>query len=347
MGMNSIIVGPVDTLILFGGGELIISCAKFALTKGVKTYVIAAKRHLNEIVDHERGLSLKDVLAKEKTNHYQARNINAFLTRKKLVTKKTIGIGLGETYTFNKKTIKLFDNKLFDFMTIKLPQYRGGAHFTWQILREDKTGCWNIQIINEQMIPGVFDNGTIIKTRAYRLPNSVRIPKDYFRTANQEGLELFKEFLDEVQTGKSFTTKKIDERKSIYFPRLGTAIHGFINWSWKAKEINNFICAFDDPYMGASTFIGNQRVFLHQCKVTTDDGIFHPFMSGLIYRVTKNKIFVAASDKSLIIGKVIFERRNIVDELKVGQRFYTPIKYLEKAAQYNAEYNSEGLVKKK
>ena len=48
-------------------------------------------------------------------------------------------------------------------------------------------------------------------------------------------------------------------------------------------------------------------------------------MSGIIYRKTKKWIVVATSDKnSLIIEKVLDKRgKNIIDELKIGDRFYT------------------------
>ncbi len=336
-------IGPIDTLILFGGGPLMVEFAKSARKEKINVYLFAVKRHLNEIVDYKSNLTLKDVLEKEKFIFFETKDINSCSKLKKIITNKTMGIGLGETYTFNKKTIQLFNEKLFDFMTIKLPQYRGGAHFTWQILRGDKTGCWNIQIINDRMIPGVFDCGGIIKTRSYDIPKSANIPLDYFSSSHKEGLNLFKEFINEVQSGKGFVVQDIKEQKSMYFPRLSTLAQGFIDWSWSAKEINDFICAFDEPYPGASTFLNGKRIFVKDCKTTFSDGKFHPFVSGLIYRIHNHSIYVAVKDGGLIIKKILLNDKNIIDSLKVGQRLHTPIKYLGAARLFKAEYNSEGL----
>lgn len=347
--MSRLKIGAIDTLVLFGGGHLIIEFAKESLTRGIKTYVFAVTRHLEEVIDTKTGLTLARALKKQKIPFYHVKDINKASELKAIIAKSSnaMGIGLGEAYVFSKKTIDLFGGRLFDFMVIRLPQYRGGAHFTWQILRKDRIGCWNIQLINEEMIPGIYDSGEILKKREYIIPEQARIPQDYFRVSNEEALKLFIEFMDEVQKGKEFKTTKLQENLSSYFPRLYTLKHGFINWSWNADEIETFICAFDEPYHGASTFLNGKRFFLKNCHTDNSEGRFHPFMAGLIYRIYDGSIYIAARDRALIVNNVLDERgNNIIEDLKVGQRFYTPLKYLENAMLFNAEYDTEGLVKK-
>lgn len=341
-------IGTVDTLVLFGGGSLIIEFATESIKRGINTYVFAVKRHLEEVIDIETGLTLKDTLEKENINFYHVNDINNSPELGAVIAgeKDVVGIGLGEAYTFSKETIALFKGRLFDFMVIRLPQYRGGAHFTWQILRRDRIGCWNIQLINEEMIPGVYDSGEILKTREYVIPQWARIPQDYFKIANDEALRLFIEFIDEIQEEKEFKLRRLEENISSYFPRLYTLKHGFINWSWDTDEIETFICAFDDPYAGASTFFNKNRVFLKKCYAEYKEGIFHPFMSGIVYRISNGSVFIASKDGALVAGSVLDEQgNNIVKKLKVGQRFYTPHKYLEEAMLFNAEYDTEGLMK--
>ena len=166
---NKIKIGPVDSIIFFGGGLFLVNCAREIEKKGLKTYIFAVKRHLEEIIDEEKNETMEQILRSENIPFYPERNINSSKILKDVVTKNTIGIGIGEVYTFSQETIQLFNGRLFDFMVIKLPEYRGGAHFTWQILRNDKRGSWNIQIINEKMIPGRFDSGGIIMRRDYNI----------------------------------------------------------------------------------------------------------------------------------------------------------------------------------
>ena len=52
----------------------------------------------------------------------------------------------------------------------------------------------------------------------------------------------FKKFtVDEIRNGKVFELVKINENLSMYFPRLNTLKHGFIDWSWDTDEIESFI----------------------------------------------------------------------------------------------------------
>lgn len=342
---SKIKIGPIDRLILFGGGPLMVAFGKEAIKRKIHTTLFAVKRHLEEALEGGAGPTLREVLEKEKIPFFNADDINRAPELPSAVSSATIGIGLGEAYTFSKETISLFQGRLFDFMTIRLPQYRGGAHYTWQILRKNRIGCWNIQLINEEMIPGVYDCGEILKSREYLLPPSAKIPNDYYDAAHEEGIKLLCEFLDEVQAGKEFGLAKLQENFSSYFPRLHTLRHGWINWSWDCDEIETMISAFDDPYPGASTFLNGRRVFLKRCQADDSEGTFHPFMSGLIYRIADRSVFLAARDGALVVGKVLDEKGvDLIPTLKVGQRFFTPMKALEEAMQYSAEYDAAGLV---
>lgn len=337
-------VGAVDKLILFGGGMLLARIAKEAIKRGIETHVFAVKRHLEEIIDTENKLRLIDVLERGGIPYYLEPDINRSAKLRKLMSARTMGIGLGETYTFNRDTLALFKGKIFDFMVIRLPQYRGGAHFTWQILRKDRIGCWNIQVINEEMVPGVYDSGAILKTKEYTIPKRAKTPKQYFTLCENEGLKLFIGFINDIGDGKGFKLRHLDESKSLYLPRLHTLKHAFINWDWDLEEIERFICAFDDPYPGAATFLNGKKVFMKDCRADYRDGAFHPFISGIIYRILNDDVYIAAKDGTLVVKKVLDEKQEKLAKIKVGQRFYTPLKFIEAAMLFNAEYDGEGLV---
>ncbi len=341
-------ISPIEKVIFFGGGDLMLECAKKSIKSNLDVCVFAAKRHLEEdIKQGNRYTTLRKALEKEGIMYFQENEINKSLQLQNEINDGTIGIGMGEIYTFSKDTINLFSGKLFDLMTIRLPQYRGGAHFTWQILRNSKIGAWCIQLINEEMIPGVFDSGQILAEKEYIIPDTARKPSDFFDIAFDEGLKLFTAFLDKIKTGHSFELSNLQENFRSYFPRLNTLEHGYINWSWNSHEIEKFVCAFDNPYPGASTFLQGEKVFLKNCQSEYSEGKFHPFMSGLIYRKDKDFITVACRDGSLIIRRVLNDKqKDIISSLTVGQRFYTPIKKLEEAMLFDADYDAEGLIEK-
>ena len=105
---------------------------------------------------------------------------------------------------------------------------------------------------------------------------------------------------------------------------MSSEIHSWINWNWSCYEIVSFIKAFSDPYKGAQTRVNKSQeslIRIRKAKVIKKDGSFHPFKNGLIYRINKNKIYVASSPYSLEILKESIEINGF--DLKVGDRLFT------------------------
>ena len=326
--------GKIDNIILFGGGPLLSEFAAFIKKRGKYSVTcFTSTRQLEETV-RKNGIQyhVSPDVCRDKRLHT-------------LITNTTLGLGFGEVWRFDRKTIDKFEGKLLDFMGIPLPRYRGGAHYSWLIMRKErKWGC-NLQIINEDMVQGVFDSGEIVKSKEYSFSHAAKIPQDYYDEAVKVELDFLKEFLREIEEGQEFELRKIEEEKSIYFPRLYTLKHGFINWNWKAEDIVTFICAFDEPYKGASTFISDKGVFLKDCYVKSNDGSFHPFQAGLIYKKDKDSIFVAATNGTVIVNNITDDKgNNVMDRVKVGERLFTPSEKLEKSMRYTAVYDAKGIV---
>ncbi|MEK7097461.1 MAG: hypothetical protein AAB906_01275, partial [Patescibacteria group bacterium] len=103
---------------------------------------------------------------------------------------------------------------------------------------------------------------------------------------------------------------------------------------------------FDDPYPGASTFCEDRRVFLKDAILFKAEEKYHPFTSGIVVRRNKDAIFVATTGNLLKLGRVLDESgRDVKDEIKLGDRFYTPIAELDKSRQFSAVYGARGLKK--
>ena len=296
---------------------------------------------MEDVVD-ETGSSLLSVVRETRVPYCITENINTEKEVFEFVTESTLGIALGAAWVFEPAFCGRFGGRLLDFMGINLPKYRGGAHYTWQILRGDRQGCSNLQLIHGGL--ETFHKGEIVKRREYLFPAWVRIPRDYFTAAVPEELAFLDEFLTEVADGKDFDLQCLQETFSTYFPFLFTPRNGFVDWRWNTDEIERFICAFDEPYAGASTFLGDVRVFLKDCRPDYGEGAFHPFQVGLIYRKCGGALYVATRDGAILVGRVSDESgRILLDEVKLGQRFHTPQAALEEAASFGAEYSSIGV----
>lgn len=321
------LIGEIDSIFFFGGGKLMSQCVRYILENNICSYVFAAKRHLDEKINKKE--TLQTALEKMGVDFFECHDVNKDSRLRKLVRKNSLGFGFGEVYQFNADLITKFDHRLFDFMVIDLPKYRGGAHFTWKILRSDDFGCWNIQCINEDMMPAMYDSGPVIMRREYSFVGA-STPKEHFDISDKHGFDLFVEFVHKIKTGHEFHSFELDENQSMYFPRLNTEIHGYINWNWTGEEICRFISAFDLPYDGAITFNKSEKVRLRQCSTIED--YFHPFMAGLVYRINNSYAYLATKTCGICV-------KNTIESLNVGDRLYTPYSYLENAMLTRVTYD--------
>ncbi|MFC1821071.1 hypothetical protein ACFL9T_00050 [Thermodesulfobacteriota bacterium] len=328
--------GIPNKVILFGGGKLL-SLFLFILDKhGLESLFVTSKRHAKEIVDGD--LTLEEFLIKNKKKFIITNNIND----KRIIseiTDKTLGISSGAAWIFKPEFIDRFKGRLLNSHGSRLPQDRGAGDFSWRIMRREP-----ICAVLLHKIDSGIDTGDIIKYEEYIFP-SCRKPIDYQEYSRKKYLLFLDEFINEILEGKNFNCIKQQDSFSTYFPRLNTDTHGFINWDWTVEEIESFICAFDEPYKGASTFINDKRIWLKECYLTESDGMFHPFQSGIIYRITDYGLFVAARGGSIVIKKVEDEKGNsMLEEIELGSRFHTPVEYLEKAKMFRAVYTPDGLL---
>ena len=133
-----------------------------------------------------------------------------------------------------------------------------------------------------------------------------------------------------------------------YNPRLNTEIDGLINWDMDSYDLFNFINAFDEPFKGASTYLNNKnygKLYLRKVHLHGGDTSNHPFMSGIISRHDKNWIVVSTKSKHMLLIEEVLDSKgkNIINNLKVGDRFFTPYKELENSKINKTSYNAKGL----
>ena len=332
--------GEINQYILFGGGRLLSFTAQRLQKEGFLVFVVTSERHSTEtITTGSQSMSLLEFLQDKEIDHVVSKDVSNDANVTDKITENTVGMSFGAAWIFKKQFIDLFKGRLLNLHGARLPQDRGGGGFSWRILRSERIGISLIHQIN----PGI-DTGNIILFEEYIYPSSCRLPVEYQKYSIKKYQNLLEQFLRSVKKRESFTITSQQEYFSSYWPRLFTDIHGYIDWTWTLKDIENFICAFDDPYNGASTFVNGSKVRLKKCYSTCNDGIFHPFQKGIIYRITETTIFVATEQGTLLLNSVLDETGTDINrKLRIGDRFYTPCRYLEEAKQYRAVYTPDGL----
>ena len=268
--------------------------------------------------------------------------------KKNFVIENTLFCSLGPRYVFTKDILKFFFlYNLVDFHGTRLPLDAGGGGFSWKIMREDRIDCQMVHLVGEKL-----DTGPIILNEISIFPSYCKIPQDFEDYRLKKFIKFYSKFIEMLKNNPELELKPQQDYIGRYNPRLRTLLNGYIDWDLNSYDLINFINAFDEPYAGASTFLNSGnfgRLFLKKVHLHGGDSSNHPFMSGIISRHDKDWIVVSTVSKHmLLIEKVLNENSvNILDKLKVGNRFFTPSEKLEKSKSFEIDYSSKGLKKQK
>ena len=258
--------------------------------------------------------------------------------------KNTIFVSLGARYIFKKDTIEnLFLNNLVNFHGTRLPLDSGGASHSWKIMREDRIDNQLVHVVNEGI-----DEGPILDNHLSLFPKQCQIPIDFEVHRLNKLIEFYKNFIKQIRKGKNFELKAQHNYLGRYNPRLETEIDGLINWDLDSYDLFNFINAFDEPYKGASTFLNNGnfgKLYLKKVHLHGGDSSNHPYMGGIVSRHDIGWIVVSTKSKHMLLIEEVLDKKgsNIIKNIKVGSRFFTPYQELEKSKKTRRIINSKGL----
>lgn len=313
-------------IFLIGSGDLLLYFAKLLLSRNYNVTIISSKRHSKEFLQ----------------NNFFIRKIKSFVKFKILKSQNelikfnfqsSVAICFGPSWVFKKQIRKLFNDQMYNIHSLPLPKFMGGAHYTWQILNSNYEGGVYLQKISDKI-----DRGPIIIGSKFKIPITMTKPIDFYN----ENFDHGKKFINKILKLK--ITKKINNNdskfflQSTYFPRLMTKINAYVNWHWSGEEIRRFCNAFDDPYSGAVSFCGKNKVIFKDVSIY-DDTKYHPYCAGLVVRKKNNYIFVATIKGTLLIKDCFYENKSLRKIIKNGDRFFTPYKYLEKSITFRPKYN--------
>ncbi len=320
-------------LVFFGGGRLLASILKELNSKKYlkKFYIIAvvSDRHKNEIII--KNLTFKRFLDLNNINYLITNKIENKLFKK--FKKNSIGISLGAPWIFKSDFIKYFNGKFFNIHGSDLPQDKGGGGFSWQILLQREKAYATIHKLESGI-----DNGDIIFQNNFNVSNFKR-PKEIQLEYEKKTKKFFLKKIYKL-ANMDYKGKKQNKKNSSYWPRLKTELHGWIDWSWNAKEIVLFIKAFEEPYVGAHTKLNNKKVYFKNCLIKKSKNKFHPFQTGIIFRKDNNFLNICCGQYILKVGKIFNNKRNLMlfKNIKVGDRFHTPRSILDKALSTRTFY---------
>jgi methionyl-tRNA formyltransferase len=329
-------ITPPDTIVFFGGGPVMIEAVDIAREFGWSIHVFSAERHLDGVLPTDE--TLREALASRAVETVETSKLDK-ATRASIPSgPSVVGLSFDAPWIFRTELIDQFGGALFNSHGMRLPQYRGGGGFTWAIQRGTRTGY----SLFHQITPGI-DDGAVAYIREYVFPGNSKLPEDYFRFALEKDLFAVREFMDMLKSGEAIQMDPQPEYMSLYFPRLYTDINGAIDWSTDSESIAAFIDSFDAPYPGAFSFICNAKVRLFGCTIT-QDGPFHPFQAGLVYRKESGAVFVATRTSGLRIELVEFDTPNQRKTVRLGDRMVTAELTLDQARIFRPIFGAHGIT---
>jgi len=347
----------LKNIVLIGGGDLMAASINIFHALNFNITIIAATRHINEqlVLANEtlaqtcQQLSLTQHAIND-INHLSKQQLSA------IIPKKAMAICFGPAWVFSERIIQEFHYGMFNINAIPIPHYLGGAHYTWQLLNNNREGgCFFQQITHK------LDQGDIFAKHKFTISKQATTPHEYFVENVKQGSHFIEKLAQMFIQGDTFSPSHyapLNEDR-LYLPRLRTDKQGYINWQWSAAEIVSFCQGFDSPYIGAASFFDKKTLRFKKMKLTslTDDNNnkimpMHPFCTGIIIRkiikktqsTSSTSIIVAAINGFIELGEVTDHQGQCVKaDLKEGMRLHTPQNVLEEAMAYQVIIDGQGF----
>lgn len=310
-----------DKVLILGGGALALEILAEAEKRSLTPYLITSRRHVSD-------LQFASALRTSNINWLEVEHLEQGVEQFGVdFSNRSLNLCISNPWILKEDEIDgFFAGKIYNPHGTRLPLFRGAGGFSWQILAGSRLGAVTLYRVTSEI-----DAGPVVYMDEFVFPSSCRRPFEY-ENYYAGKLSSFLKTLVQEKSFDSFLGREAHQSDHLatHWPRLRTEINGHIDWAMSASEIYKFINAFDEPYDGARTYIGDDEVVLRNCHLHEAESNFHPFQSGIVYRLANNWAQVAASGGSLIIQELTDSKgENLLEQLRVGDRLHTPITLLD------------------
>nr|WP_314265310.1 bifunctional UDP-4-amino-4-deoxy-L-arabinose formyltransferase/UDP-glucuronic acid oxidase ArnA [uncultured Moellerella sp.] len=168
----------------------------------------------------------------------------------------------------NEEVLALAPKGAFNLHGSLLPKYRGRAPINWAVLKgETETGVTLHKMVAKA------DAGDIVAQQKVTISET-----DTSLTVHAKVREAAEILLDrvlpQIESG-DYTSTAQNESEATYFGRR-TAKDGLIDWSRSATEVNNLIRAVTEPYPGAFTYLGANKMIIWRARILTENSDKRP-----------------------------------------------------------------------
>lgn len=179
-----------------------------------------------------------------------------------------------------------------------LPKYRGRTPHVWAIINGEKEAGITAHLIDEEV-----DNGAILKQ--FVVPIHA---EDTGGNIVEKYTDLYPKMVDQILEDVSKDEVELvnqDSDKASYFGKR-TPSSGLINWGWSRERIRNWVRAQANPYPGAFTFLGEEKITIHK-MVSSDFGFHCDDPNGKILNVDEGIIVVKTPNGAVQISELEYK----------------------------------------
>lgn len=273
---------------------------------------------------------ITDKLTKDLKIFLIDKNINYIVTDKlnlevidKLELRDTLVLSAGSPWIFTKEIINKFGNNFYNVHQSPLPSMKGSVS-SYVILYEIRS----FQVCLHKVNSGI-DTGKIVYRKNIFIPSSLKTPKEVNNFLQSMNRKMVKEFLLNLEKKIPIKEEIQNNFFSSYNIRLHSNINGWIDWDYKVEDLDRFIRSFGEPYDGAKTFIHNKKVNIKYVEFSRLDAAKHPDEIGRVLRKFEDYIIVTVNNGSIYIKEIFWRNKNIISNIKSGDKFYTKYRYLD------------------
>ena len=296
------------------------------------SYHVWVESIIKESLPDNRFKIIKIITDKKiKLNIKNKKNIKILVTSKLSINwiknninlNDSLFISLGSPWIFSQQVINLFQNQLLNVHQSPLPKYKGSISSYVILFQVKALQSWIHFVKNE------IDTGPLIYCRNIFLDSSLNTPEKVNNHIQYQNRRMIKNFLEDYSKKIEFKITNQNSFFNSYLPRLNSIINGWIDWSLNIYEIERFIRSFDKPYDGARTFLNGKEVTIKNIDFSLEDSSLHSFSNGMVLRKFEGYLVVSVSFGSLYIKEIKYNNKDITLKIKNGDKFHTPIKYID------------------
>lgn len=236
------------------------------------------------------------------------------------VDTNTIGLSVNSQWIFTRSEIDCFSGALFNYHSADLPRRRGRAAHTWRYLENMSRTTLTFHQIEERL-----DSGR--KVSDLEVIDDMNGMQEFYASIENAESRAFLDFIKAIQTGHwKEKTAPEEPEEDFYWPGINSEQQGYINWAWTSEEIVLMCKAMGKPHAGAKSFIGGQPISIRAAELLPGDAAFHPFQAGLVIKITKDFVAIAAKGRGLRVPRNMIVTKH---RIRLGEKIRTPSTVLD------------------